>query len=329
MNPSFQKEFATPFNPNRFHNLHFAFFNPEWIKLVYDISHYCYPNEAKKRYKLFFRSLFWSKLTGLWYQKLANSELLSTLVQQERLVATKLHRHILRLDNPIEKRIRILLEHYTIAEQLLDPELYQQILINDGLLVSQLEISPDHIFDLLLGYGGYPGKEGELAFYWQQRGTNSYLARVSFTILQKENSLSLYIGGIQGAHGKNSREKVGEASKLCSGLSPMRAVMEAIFAFAKLIDATEILAVADEQQISQKKSTKHFSYNSFWQELGGACKLDNDYSLPLQPKRKDIFDAPTKRRAKYRRQHAHLDAIFQDTLNVLSPKVKNQHPGKE
>lgn len=318
------EENLSPFNPARFHNLHFSVLNPQWIKLVVDICHYCYPVEAKKRVKLFFRSLYWSKFSGLWYQKLSRSELLAKFIQQDKLVATKLHRHLLRLDNPIEKRVKLLLEHYTIAEQLLEPELYQQILINGGLLVSQLAINPDHIFDLVLGYGGYPGKEGELAFYWQQRGTDSYLARVSFTLLQKENGLSLYIGGVQGAHGENSREKVGEASRLCSGLSPKRAVMEALFAFAKCINATEILAVADEQQISQKKTSKHFSYDSFWQELGSERNRDNDYLLPLSPTRKNIFDAPTKRRAKYRRQHAHLDAIFQNTLVIFSANVKTR-----
>jgi len=313
------KKSDSPFNANRFHNIHFSVLNPKWLTLINDISHYCHPDEPKKRFKLFFRSLFRSKLSGAWYQQIANSSLLTKLVQQEKVLATKLHRHILRMDNCANKRALLLANHYSLTEQLFTSEFLAKVLLKTPLLVTHIEIDPKQCFELCLGFGGYPGKEGELAFFWRERGRgqSSFLARVSFSIIRKDENLAVYIGGLQGAFGENTRERVGVASKLCSGLSPKRAVMEAIFAFAQGIGATQILAVADELQISRDKFGKHSSYDAFWQELRAELTSENDYSLPLQPLRKDIFDAPSKRRAKYRRQHAHLDALYEQTLDCI------------
>lgn len=271
---------------------------------------------------MFYRSLFWSNYSGKWFQQLADSPLLSELVQQEKRLAEKLHRPILRQDNPIAKRAKLLAEHYSVIEQLFASELLVQILLKGGLLLSRIEINSEQHFELILRHSRITEKEGEFSFCWQQAGSSSPLASVSFTIIPDTNSLSIFIGGLQGPAGEGSREMVAEASKACSGLSPKRAVMEGLFAFAKHIDACAVSAVSDDQQISRAKKTKFFSYDDYWLELGAQRNADNDYSLPLRPIRKQILDAPTKRRAKYRRQHALLDTIYQDTLNVLGTQYR-------
>ncbi len=308
----------SPFSPHRFRKLRFSVVNPKYIRLIIEISRYCHPQENHRSFKMFYRSLFWSNYSGKWFQQIANSPLLSELVQQEKGLAEKLHRHILRRDNSIAKRAKLLSEHYSVIEQIIAPQLLKQILLKGGLLLSRIEITSEQHFELFLRYAKFPGKEGELAFCWQQAGNISPLASVSFTIIPDIKGLSLYIGGLQGPAGASSRERVAEASKACSGLSPKRVVMEGLFAFAKHIGAYAILAVSDDQQISNTKKSKHFSYDDYWLELGGQRNAENDYSLPLQPIRKQILDAPTKRRAKYRRQHTHLDALYQDTLNALA-----------
>jgi uncharacterized protein VirK/YbjX len=266
---------------------------------------------------MFYRSLFWTSHSGKWFQQIASSPLLSELVGQEKGLAEKLHRHILRRDNSIAKRAKLLSEHYAVIEQIFSPELLRQILLKGGLLLSRIEITPEQQFELFLRYARFPGKEGELSISWHLVGNISPLASLSFTIIPSSEGLSLYIGGLQGAFGANSREMVAEASKAFSGLSPKRVVIEALYAFSKHIGVHSVLAVSDDQQISQTKKSKYFSYDEYWQELGAHRNTENDYLLPLQLVRTQILDAPTKRRAKYRRQHAHLDAIYQDTLVAL------------
>jgi len=309
--------FNSPFSPQRFHNLRFSVANPKYIRSIIEISRYCHPDENYNRFKMFYRCLFWPNHSGKWFRQLANSPLLSKLVQQEKGLAEKLHRHVLRLDNPIAKRAKLLSEHYSVIERIIAPELLHQILLNGGLLLSHIEIASGPHFELFLRYAKFPGKEGELAFCWQQTGNSSALASLSFTIVPKINGLTLYIGGIQGPAEAGAHKMVSDASKACSGLSPKRVVMEGLFAFAKHINADTILAVSDEQQISRTKKSKYFSYDAYWLELGGQRNAEHDYTLPLQPIRKQMQDTPTKRRAKYRRQHAYLDIIHQDILNVL------------
>lgn len=311
------KTLTSPFSPHRFSNLQFSIFDPNYIRLIVEITRYCHPNETYNRFKMFYRNLFWSSHSGNWFQQLANSPLLSKLVQQEKGLAEKLHRHILRRDNSIAKRALLLSEHYAVLEQIIYPKLLYQILLNGGLLLSHIEITSEQHFELVLRYAKFPGKEGELSFCWHMTGNNSPLASLSFTIIPSINDLSLYIGGLQGPSGVNSRDIVAEASKAFSGLSPKRVVMEALFAFAKHVGASTILAVSDDQQISQTKTSKHFKYDDYWLSLGAQRNAENDYLLPRQLIRKQILETPTKRRVKYRRQHAYLDAIYQNTLNAL------------
>ncbi|MEC4747023.1 DUF535 family protein [Methylomicrobium sp. Wu6] len=308
----------SPFIPNRFTRLQFSAFNPSYIQLINHISRYCHPDHTYKRLKMFCRSLLWSKLSGRWFQQVACSPVLSELVRQEKSLPDKLYRHLLRLDHSIDQRAKILGDHYTVIENILESRLMQQILVNGGLTITRLDITAEHSFELVLRYGGYPGKEGELAFFWQQTGDFPFLARVSFTLIPQDGHLSIYIGGIQGPAVENARKMVAEASKLCSGLSPKRIALEGVFAFAKHIGADTILGVSDAHHISRKKNSKYFSYDAYWLELGGQRNKQDDYELPPQPLHKPFHETPTKRRAKYRRQHSYLEFIHNDALKALN-----------
>ena len=269
------------------------------------------------------RSLYWSHYSSQWFRQISRSPVLSELIKQEKGLAEKLHRHYLRMDYPIEKRFRLLSEHYHLAERLIAPKVLQQALLQGGLLVSRLTINPENDFELVFGYGRFGSKEGELALYLRQCGHSTDLARVTFTLISKAGSPSVYIGGLQGSNEPNARERVGQASKACSGLSPKRIVMEALFAIAEQLGLRAILGVPDEQHISSKKETKYFNYNTYWLEFKALCTQEGDYSLPLVPVHKAIKEVPTKRRAKYRQQHALLEAIHKDTRNCFATKTTN------
>ena len=125
----------------------------------------------------------------------------------------------------------------------------------------------------------------------------------------KENGVNIYIGGLQGAQGENSKARVSEASKILNGLSPSRIVLEACLSFSVAINAVSVLAVSDFQQISKSKSNKHFRYDEYWNKVGGLLNSNGDYELPSYIVRKLKEDTPGKRRAKYRKQHAYLDVV--------------------
>jgi len=308
---------VSPFCPSRFHGLWPNIFNPKYLGLVAGIARYCHPVEHRKAVRMFFRSLFWFGYSKRWFEQIAHSALLSELVKLERNLPEKLHRHYLRMDYPIKKRLQLITGHYQIMEQVLAPQLVRQTLLMGGLVLSRIEIDPDLCFDLILGYGGYPGKEGELAIFMRQVGLVYDLAFLSFNLVSCANGHAIYIGCSQGSNAPNSRELVGQASSACSGLSPKRILMEALFALAKQVGAKEILGVSDGQHISNRKVAKYFSYDDYWLEFCTVRNQNGDYALPLALTHKDMKDVPTKRRAKYRRQRALLEAIQQDTIQLF------------
>jgi uncharacterized protein VirK/YbjX len=292
-----------------------------YVKLAYQIAKFCHPVETKKSNKVFFRSLFFPKISYQWYCFIANSNLLSELVQQKKQLAEKPHRHQLRLDIPIKQRLKLLIEHYTVLEKLFEASFLRQVLLNQGAVISRVEISPDEIFELVLKFGGNESKEGELAIIWRLNGQKP-LAKIRFSLLPKQdNQIDVYIAGLQGAQGENRRERVAEASKLMSGLSPSRIVLEGCLAFANAIKAETVLCVADNQQISKSKLNKHFSYDDYWLDVGGVVNQQGDYEIPLVIQRKLKEDTPRKRRAKYRRQHEFLDIIFANGLELLQSRL--------
>ncbi len=291
-----------------------------YVKLAYEIAKFCHPVETKKSNKVFFRSLLFPHISYQWYRFIANSNLLSELVQQKKQLAEKPHRHQLRLDIPIKQRLKLLIQHYTVLEQLFEAGFLRQVLLNQGAVIARVEISPDEIFELVLMFGGNESKEGELAIIWRRTGQKP-LAKIRFSLLPKDKQIDVYIAGLQGAQGENRRERVAEASKLMSGLSPSRIVLEGCLAFANAINAKTVLCVADNQQISKSKVNKHFSYDDYWLDVGGVLNQQGDYEIPLVIQRKLKEDTPRKRRAKYRRQHEFLDIIYANGLELLQSRL--------
>ncbi len=68
-----------------------------------------------------------------------------------------------------------------------------------------------------------------------------------YSLFGKElNGVNIYIGGLQGVQGENSKERVSEASKMLNGLSPIRIVLEACLSFSEAINAVSVLVVPSD-----------------------------------------------------------------------------------
>lgn len=285
---------------------------------LFEIARVCYPLDHRKRYRMVLRSLFWHEPSWQWYRYIAHSPLLRKLWEIQINLPEKLHRPILRSDYPAQRRVEILIDHYTLAEQLLERTLHEQALLNGGATLAQIAIDQDTQYLFKLEYLGFPSKEGELAITMFKIGAKPRLARISFSLLRDGNDHQLFIGGLQGSDRADARSIVNQASKDCHGLAPRRMLIEAALAFAKVLGSKTVLAVSDKFQPFKHKQDKFFSYDNCWSELGGNLNLNGDFELPMQPVHKDYADTPRKRRAKYRRQHTILQAIDQQVQGVLS-----------
>jgi uncharacterized protein VirK/YbjX len=300
-------------------SLSFDFVNPcvnkEYLRFLIEVANYRYPTNTKKRFKLLLRSLFWFRQTVEWYKQIADSPLLSKLVLTHRGLVDKPHKRYLRMDYSIDERLKKIIDHYSILTSRFDNHLIHQIIFGNGLALARIEISPEEVFELTLSVVDDECKEGELAIRLH-RPKEPELAIVRFILLPYKNGINLYIAGIQGPKGIGSKEKIKDACKALSGLSPNRLVLESCLALANYLQVNQVLVVSDKQQVFKNKHNKHFSYDVFCRELGGELNQNGDYLLPLFIERKKREDTPCKRRAKYRRQHALLDAGYNKTLLI-------------
>ena len=302
----------SPFHTSQYMNFDKPFVNKEYLKFLFEVACYRHPINTKKRFKLLLRSLFWFRQTAEWYRQIMYSPLLSALVLTQRGLVEKPHKHYLRMDYSIDERLHKLVDHYSIFTSHFDIQLIGQIVFGDGLALARIEISPEEVFELTLSVVEDECKEGELAIRLH-RPKGSDLAIVRFSLLPSKNGLNLYIAAIQGPKGIGSKEKVKGACKAFSGLSPNRLVLESCLALANHLQIDQLLVVSDRQQVFKNKHNMHFSYDAFCSELGGELNQQGDYLLPLFIERKRWEDTPCKRRAKYKRQHALLDAVYKST----------------
>jgi len=292
----------------------------EYLKFLIDVAYYRHPINTKKRFKLLLRSLFWFRQTAKWYKYIVSSPLLSALVLTHTGLVEKPHKRYLRNDYSIDERLHKLVDHYSIFTSYFDTHLIGQIVFGNGLALARIEISPEDVFELTLSAVEDECKEGELAIrLYRPKGSN--LAIVRFNLVPSKNGLNLYIAAIQGPKGIGSKEKIRVACNALSGLSPNRLVLESCLALANHLQVDQLLVVSDRQKVFKNNRQRHISYDAFCSQLGGKVNQHGDYLLPLFIERKKWEDTPCKRRAKYKRQHALLDAAYKSTQLIVGNRV--------
>lgn len=126
------------------------------------------------------------------------------------------------------------------------------------------------------------------------------------------------IAGIQGPRGHewpghDPKDIVRDLTKLCEGLRPPHLLLEAIRAVALAAGATELVGIDPRHHIkgawNHRSKRLKFDYAEFWSDGGGALGADGNWHLPLAGTRRDLADAPSKKRAMYRRRYALLDLL--------------------
>lgn len=306
---------SSPFQYTRITEILEPGFNIKYLKLLSDISRYRYDSKIK-RAKLFLRNILYLKATVKWYQYIAQSPLFIDLLRKQKSLIDKPFKNYLRIGLTVNERIACIISSHDILVNRFNEDFVRNVIYKDGIKMSSITLSHNNDFEIIFGIVDDECKEGELSIslYSSDR---EILSIIRFSLLPSTHGVTLYIGCIQGPKGNDSRDQVKKACKLLSGLSPNRVVLESCLAFAKHVLADQVLMVCDKNQVFKRKQNKHFSYDVFCNELGALLNNEGDYIIPLFIDRKKKEDTPTKRRAKYRRQHEILDNIYSKSLASL------------
>jgi uncharacterized protein len=305
---------SNPFTPQRF--AYIDKINLEYLFLLKDISVYCYPLKPIRAIRMFLRCFYFSSMTIAWFKYIANSPLLSKIIEFDRSLAEKLYRHNLRVDYSIDKRLKILTEHYSYIDELLTQDLLEKAVLRDGVMLATISTQTETVYRVKLCYGIHGSKEGELSIVMCDED-NCQLCRLSFSVIPTQHSHTIYIGGLQGPNRYSAQERVNTACRDCYDLTPKRITMEVLWAFAKYTGCSNILGVPNQQHISSRRPNKYFNYDEHWLTLNATVNEEGDFVLPLEHVHKELADVKRKRRAKYRKQRALLEIIYADALSEL------------
>jgi len=290
--------------------------NVEYLILLKDISVYCYPLKPIRAIRMFLRCFYFSSLTIAWFKYIANSPLLSKIIEVDLSLAEKLYRHNLRVNYPIHQRLKILTGHYSCIDKVLAPNFLEQVLLQNGMLLAIVTPQSESIYHLTLCYGIDGSKEGELSIVMSGED-NRQLCRLSFSVIPTFQGHTFYIGGLQGANRENAQHRVNKACRDCYDLIPRRITMEVLWALAKHTGCSKILGVPNNQHISSRRPNKYFNYDEYWLALNATMNEEGDFVLPLEHVHKELVDVKRKRRSKYRNQRELLKIIYADVLNAL------------
>ncbi|EKZ98182.1 MULTISPECIES: VirK/YbjX family protein [unclassified Cupriavidus] len=276
------------------------------------ISAFCYPAGSRKwltrRAKLIALSAVRAGSARSWLRAAASSPLLQRVVVARPLMLEKPFRPLGALGLGFGDRARLVVDHYVLAEAALPVCVCDRIYLSGGLRW----MSEDGRYELRLADSGPNPKEGELAFYWTDIETGVCLTQLSFYLRRGDHGPEIYVGGLQGPMGEQSREWIRLATKASEGLRPKDVVMEALLAFAAHVGARRVVGVSRANHVSRQRNTPReilADYEGFWAEYHGTSLADGNVDVPICQPQRDIAEIPSKKRSAWRRKQAFAEAV--------------------
>ncbi len=283
-----------------------------YLLTVATMAAFCYPAGTRKwwsrRIKLVSMSAIRGRAVRAWLEAIGSSVLMQSVMAARPTLLERPYRPLGLTGLRFAERMRMLRDHYDTMHRLLPVCVSERIYLGGGLEWLQ----GDDRYALRLADSGPNPKEGELAFYWVDKASGVSLTQLSFYLRRGAQGPEIFIGGLQGPMGEDSRELIRESTKASDGLRPKDVVMEALLALARRIGARRIVAVSRENHVGRQRYTPrviHADYNGFWMEAGGVVLPCGNVEVPVDQPRRDIMELPSKKRSAYRRKQARVDDI--------------------
>lgn len=291
-----------------------------YLTSVASISAFCYPTGSRKwltrRARLVAMSAVRASTALPWLLSASSSPLLQRVVAARPLMLEKPFRPLGVLGMGFRNRARFVVDHYTLVEAALPVCVCDRIYLAGGLTWS----FGDGRYQLRLGDSGPNPREGELAFYWIDAQAGVRLMQLSFYLRRGEHGPEIFVGGLQGPMGEQSRELIRLATKACEGLRPKDVVMEALLAFAAHVGARRVVGVSRANHVGRQRHTPKeilADYEGFWMEYHGTPLADGNIEVPVRQPQRDIAEVPSKKRSAWRRKQALAESVRGSVVNSL------------
>ena len=266
------------------------------------------------------RRLAWraarSPLTTLtWLSTLDQLRMIAGVKQIPFDLARKPGRAFLHRTLSYSTKVRVLTEHYTQLLAVLGRGYTGLVLRGERLTLAEFSGRSGVAYQLLLARNHDCRREGELHVTLAQADSGRQLASLSFVVgsLSPGEPRSLWIGGLQGCQGEDSRALTVSVTRDIWGLRPKDLLVHAAYGLAELLEARTVAAISNAGHVIPPACPgdigRHADYDSFWRELGSASTPGGFFVLPRVRPRRSEADVPSTKRKAWRARYELIDRI--------------------
>jgi len=285
---------------------------------------------ARYRRKFLLRSMVMPFSTARLLNTLVTQPELDNLLSAQPGLPCRLHRPYLSAHLTRKEALNAICFHYKKMSETVPDVMLNAHFSPQGYCLAHLSGKNDESYFIYASAVDMQGKEGEFTLNLRNQ-QQVVLAKITFTLCQRDGKNTLFIGGIQGAKASVPHEAIQLATKGCHGLFPKRLLLETLSTLAKKFSVQQIVAVGNHSHVyrswryaKKKKHTVHADYDNFWLSMGGSLGPDNLFQLPLSIERKSLEEVASKKRAEYRRRYALLDAVMHSVEHHFSTAGKSR-----
>jgi uncharacterized protein VirK/YbjX len=161
---------------------------------------------------------------------------------------------------------------------------------------------------------------------WQLSLRNSNQTRLFSMCFSILPGPVIFIGSVQGGRSNDSAnfaDLIRSATKDFEGMRPHYLLFDVVRTLAASWNIESLTGIAERNQLkrhSHSKSAKavRFSYDTFFKELGARPTRDGNWDVPLTLPAREIADAPSRKRAMYRRRFTLIAGLREEVSAFLT-----------
>jgi uncharacterized protein VirK/YbjX len=243
-------------------------------------------------------------------------------------LAKKAGQSFLHHSLPQTATINLLTMHFERILAALGPRFVSAIFRGKVVVAAEIAGRPGARYRLCLERAEGNCREGELIVVLVRLDGNKRVASLTVVLgaLRPGETPDLWIGGLQGCRGADSKAVTVKATKDLWGLRPKDLLIHAAYGLREALGAANIKAISNAGHVHQP--TRHLEpdwcadYDAFWRELGGEPIAGDFFLLPGARHRRSVEEVPLHKRSPWRRRYALVDEIGADIRRLaIKPRA--------
>jgi len=256
--------------------------------------------------------------TWRWFDYLESVRVRAGVETVPYRLARKAGQTFLHHSLPPRARIHLLTTHYEQLLATLGATTVAKILRGEVVVLAQIEGRSAVPYRLYLARNGLMSREGELIIHLERLQDDRRVATMSVVVgaLAAGEPTDLWIGGLQGCRGADSKAVTVKVTRDLWGLRPKDLMIHVAYALADVFGAARVKAISNAghafEPMKGKRVGWRADYDSFWRELGGEPIAGGFFLLPEARHRRSAEEVQPSKRSAWRGRYALLDEIGAD-----------------